>query len=193
MENIEERSQFMKINDSVAKACGGKRNNLSEGRESTQLGWYKFIAETYCKGKTVLDVGAGLGEGLKILSETAKIARGIDADPRLQTLGIETKNVNEVPSKSVDIVTCIDVIEHIQNDFEFFEHLKRIAIELVVLTTPNCDRHSKKIHPYHVREYSEKEFRETFSPTEMLYGTGSGRQISKVFTNKKGMCGIFVV
>jgi len=47
------------------KKCGDL--TVGSGRASTQIGWYRFASE-FCVGQTVLDVGSGLGEGMKVLS-----------------------------------------------------------------------------------------------------------------------------
>lgn len=156
-----------------AKECGtGRHGKVSAGRQSLQNGWYRF-ASNFCEGKSVLDVGAGMGIGLKILRKKTDNVTGIDLDERLKEYGIEIKNITDIPDKSFDVVTCIDVIEHIQNDKEFVEQLKRVAKELVILSTPNFN-FSKCKNGYHWREYTPEEFVESFSPTFLYTGTAQG-------------------
>lgn len=129
--------------------------SVQAGREPLQLGWYK-LASQFCVGKTVLDVGCGMGDGLMILKSTASNAYGIDLDERLKSENNEIKNISEVASKSVDIITCIDVLEHVENDVEFISHLVRVACNKILLSTPNWTI-SRCGWAYHVREYMPHE------------------------------------
>ena len=72
------------------------------------------------------------------------------------TVGIET-----IESKSFDVVTAFDVIEHIKNDKEFISHMLRIARSLIVITTPNFNISGCK-NKYHHTEYTPSQFVELF-------------------------------
>lgn len=133
---------------------------VAVGRAGTQGGWYEFSA-TFCEGDEVLDVGCGLGKGLEILEKTAKNAYGIDVDARLEKDNIFKKDICDIPSKSVDSVVCIDVIEHIKDDIEFANHLTRVARKQILLSTPNFAI-SRCQWPYHIREYMPHELYEMF-------------------------------
>jgi len=128
---------------------------VDTGREPLQMGWYEFAAG-FCQGRTALDVGCGMGEGLALLKRAASRATGIDLDPRLANESVKTLRIEDVPSKSVDIVVCIDVIEHVEEDIKFAEELMRVARQDVFISTPNWTV-SKCKWPYHIREYMPHE------------------------------------
>lgn len=146
--------------EKMAKECGDE--DVLRGREPLQMGWYRFVT-TLVRKKTVLDVGCGSGEGLRRLCSEASNAVGIDLDPRLvqPDLEIYSKDITQIPSKSFDVVACVDVIEHVQEDRLFLDQLVRVAREIVFVSTPNYTV-SKNSHPYHVREYTPREFEQLF-------------------------------
>ncbi|MCK5027700.1 MAG: methyltransferase domain-containing protein [Candidatus Pacebacteria bacterium] len=147
------------MKEKVAKKCGDEF--VLKGREPWQMGWYEF-AQCLVQGKTVLDVGCGAGEGLKLLATKAEKAIGIDLDERLKTEHIRIMDISEMPSKSFDVVVCIDVIEHVENDTDFAKHLARVARETLFVSTPNYTI-SRNRNPYHVREYLPHDFERIFS------------------------------
>lgn len=134
------------------KKCGDK--GVVAGRGPGQLGWYEFCAHNFLSGKeTILDVGCGTGKGLRILSKRSRKAHGIDLDPRLKDENIFVMDVKEITPQSYDIVTCIDVIEHVEDDTNFVKELNRIARKGLFITTPNYTA-GRNTWPYHVREYT---------------------------------------
>ena len=144
------------------------------------MGWYRWAAQ-FVQGKTVLDVGCGSGEGLKVLADAASYALGIDLDPRLNRpdVHVEIKSITEIPDQAFDVVVCFDVIEHIEADAAFVAELFRVARSAVLVSTPNYSV-SLNRHPYHVREYLPHEFRQLFQrygDVRLFVGTSKGREI----------------
>ncbi|XZE54234.1 class I SAM-dependent methyltransferase [Planctomycetaceae bacterium SH139] len=135
------------------KKCGDL--DVSSGRVATQLGWYKFAA-SFCRGHKVLDVGSGLGEGMKILSSTAEDVFGLEVDKQLEGPKVMIKDLSAVDSASFDSLVCIDVIEHIEKDVSFAKDLTRVAKNQVLVSTPNWTA-SRCQWPYHVREYTPQQ------------------------------------
>jgi SAM-dependent methyltransferase len=159
------------------RACGDEE--ILSGRGPSQMGWYAFIAEV-ADGRSVLDVGCGSGEGLKVLSTRATQALGIDLDERLRRpdVNVEIKSVNDMPDKSFDIVVCLDVVEHVEEDRAFLAQLFRVAREAVFVSTPNYAMSFNR-NPYHVREYTPHQFARLFDGygSLTLYGgTAKGRE-----------------
>jgi SAM-dependent methyltransferase len=160
------------------RTCGDRE--ILAGRGASQMGWYHFVSQ-FVEGQTVLDVGCGSGEGLKVLSERATDALGIDLDDRLRRpdVHVEIKPVEAMPDKSFDVVVCLDVIEHIEADRAFVLELARVARNAVFVTTPNYTL-SRNKNPYHVREYTPREFERLFhglGNATLYAGTAKGAQI----------------
>ena len=136
--------------------------SVRAGRGPSQLAWYEFAAPLVTN-KTVLDAGCGLGLGLDILKRSAKKVIGQDLDERLSHPNITITTLDKIADKSFDVVTSIDVVEHVEDDLDFVRQLARIAREFIFITTPNWT--VTRCHwPYHVREYTPKQL-------EALLGT----------------------
>jgi SAM-dependent methyltransferase len=148
------------MTDSKARDCGDV--DVAAGRAPTQLGWYAF-ATRFVAGKTVLDIGCGLGDGLAILRRTATLVRGQDLDPRLAAPDRLILPIAEIPDRSYDVVVSIDVIEHVEDPPSFLGDCARIACEGFFLSTPNWSA-SRCAWPYHLREYTPEQFEDLLKP-----------------------------
>ena len=149
--------------------------SVESGRGPGQLPWYEFAA-TIIRGKTVLDAGCGLGLGLEILRRSNKQVSGQDLDPRLERPGIVIAPLASIATGSYDAVTCVDVIEHVEDDKSFVAELCRVAREVVFVTTPNWTI-TRCQWPYHIREYTPQELEELFKPfgsVALFKGNSSG-------------------
>lgn len=159
------------------KPCGDEA--MLSGRGPSQMGWYAFIADIV-EGRSVLDVGCGSGEGLKVLASRASHALGIDLDDRLRRpdVNVEIRSVADMPDKSFDYVVCLDVIEHVGDDRSFLAELFRVARIGVFVTTPNYAMSFNR-NPYHVREYTPRQFERLFDgygSLTLYAGTAKGRE-----------------
>jgi Methyltransferase domain len=164
------------VENTRARNCGDEA--LDAGRGPGQLPWYEF-ATRFVTDSSVLDVGTGLGKGLPILRQSAAIVRGQDLDTRLEASDIFIGPLSDISSKSVDVVTCIDVIEHIEDDQEFVFELARIAKRALFLTTPNWTA-SRCQWPYHIREYTPQHFEDllaTAGEATLFKGTPDGSRV----------------
>lgn len=159
--------------------------SVDAGRGPGQLAWYRFAAQ-FARGKTVLDAGCGLGLGLNILRGAAVSATGQDLDSRLEREDIHIGGLETVPSKSVDLVVSIDVVEHVEDDAAFVQQLGRIARQAVFVTTPNWTI-TRCTWPYHLREYTPQEFEALFSSigaVQLFKGNGAGTTVYPVRNRK---------
>jgi 2-polyprenyl-3-methyl-5-hydroxy-6-metoxy-1,4-benzoquinol methylase len=120
------------------------------GREDCQVGWHALAAERV-RGLDILDVGAGLGFSRERLARTARRVRLQDPGPGLGT-DLSTP-VEDLASGEAEAVTAFDVLEHVEDDRGFVEHLLRLATRAVFLTTPNW-RVSRAANRHHCREYT---------------------------------------
>jgi SAM-dependent methyltransferase len=155
--------------------------SVDAGRGPGQLAWYRFAAQ-FTAGRSVLDAGCGLGLGLDILGRSARDARGQDLDPRLARDRVHIGDLDTLPSKSFDLVVSIDVVEHVEDDARFVRQLARIARQAIFLTTPNWTI-TRCTWPYHLREYTPREFCNLLSPlgrVRLFKGNGAGTSIYPV-------------
>lgn len=156
----------------------GSANSVSAGREPTQNGWYVLAAQI-CREmqlRTVLDVGAGMGVGLDILSGAVSNVEGVECDERLLPYhpNLKLKPLSEYGNDSFDAVTCIDTIEHVLDDLSLLHDLRRIASKLVVVSTPNWTR-SEARNRHHCRELTIGEFMVHYRPDQVFVGSPDGR------------------
>lgn len=144
--------------------------------EAYFLALNKYVAES----ATVLDVGFGLGYGLNILAIKAKEVSGVDVDkkvyeycqgtivernPRLVHLSLYDGYYLNFPDNHFDVVTCVDVIEHVEDYDKLIGEMLRVSKKGVFLSTPN--RRPEYTNPdgtpknhWHLREWSFGEFDE---------------------------------
>ncbi|MFH0936997.1 MAG: glycosyltransferase [Candidatus Daviesbacteria bacterium] len=137
------------------------------------LARYLFSAQ-FTKGKTVLDAGCGVGYGSFLLSNygNAKWVKGIDisrptvryAKSKYQSpnISFEIGNVEKlenVSSHSVDVVVSFEVIEHLSNQEQFIEQIRRVLKihGLFIVSTPNKFNYPEG-NPFHKKELYPEEF-----------------------------------
>lgn len=124
----------------------------------------------------MLDVGSGLGYGLQIMSAKVSDLTGIDVDVRAveratrifqghpRVTKVVTYDGRHIPfaDKQFDVVTCVEVIEHVEDYKCLLLEVARVAKRLVFITTPN--RRPENTLPngrpknyWHLREWSKSE------------------------------------
>jgi len=91
----------------------------------------------------------------------------------------------EIEDKEVDVVTCFDVIEHVIEDNHFVKHLRRIAREKIIITTPNFTRSQARNH-FHCREYTIPQFANWFKPDDLWSASPDGRVHHHLILKKAG-------
>lgn len=143
-----------------------------------QIEAYFLALNQYLDEKeTALDVGFGLGYGLNILAIKASSVSGVDIDPRvleycrstvlgrnprLSYLDVYDGYSLPFPDKHFDLVTCVDVLEHVEDYHRFLDELLRVTRKSVLISTPN--RRPENTNPdgtpknyWHLREWSYEE------------------------------------
>ncbi len=160
----------------MTRGCGDE--TVEAGRDGVPGAYAFFARYVLLRWESCLDVGGGLGVGLRLLRARSSRVRAIDRDPRLLSLGVELGDVRDEPSASVDWVLAIDVIEHVEDDLSFMRELWRVARRGVFVTTPNQAEHPHYTWPYHVREYTIPQFdalcRSGCPDARRFFGLGGG-------------------
>lgn len=154
-----------------------------------QVAAYQLAVHKYIQPEDkVLDVGFGLGYGLKIVTEKARKLWGIEVDKKAvsraqrmvhDTLGIcELKHYDgrTIPydTSFFDVVICIDVIEHVPEYKSLIEEMVRVSKRVVLLSTPNrrpeYTRHDgKPKNRWHLREWSYEELNAILQKIPNIY------------------------
>lgn len=135
---------------------------------------YSFAANLV-RNRDVLDVGSGEGFGAAILAETAKTVTGVDVDAETvrhsaeeyarDNLTFLTASASALPfdEGSFDVVTCFEVIEHLDEHDALLQEIKRVLRPhgILMISTPDRDAYASRgaePNPFHVRELDTGEF-----------------------------------
>jgi 2-polyprenyl-3-methyl-5-hydroxy-6-metoxy-1,4-benzoquinol methylase len=126
----------------------------------------------FCRGATVLDAGCGEGYGADRIAGVARAVLGVDYDPTtVAHLAVAYPRVRPVRANlvalpvaagTVDVVACLQVIEHLWDQPAFLAECRRVLrpAGTLLLTTPNRLTFSPgnaTLNPYHTRELSPAE------------------------------------
>ena len=103
-----------------------------------------FVAEH--AGRSVLDLGCGLGGYSRALAERGFDVRALDVVPdyveRARSIGVEAElyDGDTIPLRdgSVDTVMLLEVLEHLDDPAQLLGEARRVARRGVLVTTPNC-------------------------------------------------------
>lgn len=127
-----------------------------------QLDLYQNIRKYIGSGKRVLDFGCGNGFGT--IQLLPGIVKGTDVDEGAiefarSTLGhlAEFRMITSRP-RSFDVVTCIEVIEHVEDVDELLDLIKSKGTELFIFSTLNHNSQYRK-NAGHVGRWRVPEFR----------------------------------
>ncbi len=166
---------------------------------------YKFVANLV-EGKDVLDIGCGEGLGTWMLSKYTKYIQGIDNDKKAIQFAKENYEKKRSPhfyyldlfkiynAQNMDVVTVIDVIEHISKRKES-KFMDKICKQLhtngfCVIGTPNKNMRkyeSPEAKAGHINMYDEKRLRklmEKYFHNVFIFGMND----EVVYTGFKPMC-----
>lgn len=163
--------------------------------ENEHFARYEFAC-TFAREKSVLDVACGAGYaaplfiragarqylGLDINEEAVTLAKArYGTSDAIRFLVDDACEMRQVPSQSVDLAVSFETIEHVPCPETFLTNLQRALRPggILIVSTPNRFRYSpgnkltsRPWNPYHVREWSEREFLDLLEPwfrvTEVL-------------------------
>lgn len=138
-----------------------------------------YFACIFADGLCVLDLGCGAGYGAATISETAQKVIALDSslmallatDSRPAKTAFVTGDGVRLPLRdnSFDLVVSFQVIEHIQDEAQYLNEVRRTLVPggRFIISTPNRALRllpfQPPFNPYHVREYDRRSLRKTLS------------------------------
>lgn len=136
-----------------------------------------IFASKFVKNKVVLEIGLGAGDGsFYLLNKGAKKIIAIDVAEESVRYAKEKYSVENLdfmcmdgtdldfPDNFFDIVVTFEVIEHIKDYKKFLYEIKRVLKPqgMLIISTPSKEIaspfSSKPLNPYHIKEFSRREF-----------------------------------
>src|SRR5882724_1077787 len=154
--------------------------------------WYRgrrtLLSEILEKSnpKKILDFGCGPGSIMKLLNKFGEVS-GVDIEPQAITYcqSKKIKNVKLIHAEkqlpfdknTFDIVTCMDVLEHIADESKTLKDLYRVLKKngLLIITVPAFSFlwGALDIHSHHVKRYNQTQLFKTLIQ--------SGFTVEKIF------------
>jgi ubiquinone/menaquinone biosynthesis C-methylase UbiE len=162
------------------------------------------IACEVAKNKAVLDIACGEGYGSNLLAQKATHVTGVDIDNATiqkakqkythSNLSFITGDVRKTPcpNHSFDIVVSFETIEHIEEQAQMIQEIKRVLKPggLLIISTPDKKYYADKRqhnNPFHKKELYEAEFidilKGQFTNVSLLYQQMINGSIITTFEN----------
>ncbi|MBB4805116.1 2-polyprenyl-3-methyl-5-hydroxy-6-metoxy-1,4-benzoquinol methylase [Chryseobacterium defluvii] len=165
---------------------------------------YEYAKE-FVKGKKVLDFGCGSGYGTQMLSENAESIVGADvsreaiefAKKNYTSPNLGFKTIPELGGEKFDVITSFQVIEHVPNDTQYLNDLKKLLNPggCLLISTPDKKNRlfnyiQKPWNIFHIKEYTfeglESLLKRHFKKAEVLrIGSDSDLVLEEISRTRK--------
>ncbi len=158
--------------------------------------WYEHVhryafAQSFARGKRVLDAACGEGYGSHLLSAVAESVLGVDIDEATvrharSRYGKQTNldfrcndvvHLDDLPDASFDLITCFETLEHLEAQEVMMAGFARLLTSdgVLLVSSPDKAEYSDRRgfeNEFHVRELYRDEFEsligEHFSHVQLL-------------------------
>jgi len=138
---------------------------------------YSAIRDHWVHGKTVVDIGCSIGIGANILSHEARHVQGLEINeesvrfcsrlfsrPNLDVTQFDIENPTDRPMSKFDVITMIEVIEHLEDPMKGIDLIKRFMGKdsVAFVTVPNTAHQKVKDadakNELHIQHWTPGEF-----------------------------------
>jgi 2-polyprenyl-3-methyl-5-hydroxy-6-metoxy-1,4-benzoquinol methylase len=164
MMKLWERALYRAYKERADDGCGEKSLVASIER-------YRFAA-SHAQGKTILDLGCGVGYGTCLLAkeDVSKVVGGDNDEESLAMaagrygggkhvwVNLDALNL-PFDDQTFDLIACFEVIEHVRTPSKLLGECKRVLKKggLLILSTPNDETHfALPRNPHHVGEFTPR-------------------------------------
>lgn len=147
----------------------------------------KLIEQHSFSGKTLLDVGCGTGDLLKLALNSGWEIQGIEPNEKARSLAnektgnrvLDSKAITDFPDASFSVITLWHVLEHLPNLEQQLKTLNRLLKDkgMLIIAVPNFKSHDAKHYqefwaaydaPRHLWHFSQTSIKKLFSEVGMV-------------------------
>ncbi|CAM1357972.1 Methyltransferase [Tenacibaculum soleae] len=143
----------------------------------------KLINSFNTEEKSILDVGAGTGDFLKVCKNNGWEINGVEPAKKARDFAFNKKvnlkeSIDEYKGKQFDVISLWHVLEHVPNLIEYITELKKLLKPkgILIIAVPNYKSYDAKHYkefwaaydvPRHLWHFSKNSIKKLFSEVEM--------------------------